>query len=126
MALGEMVDNNRFPRPSCVFLDGDNDNAVGCIVLPGGDAPERVVFRDLRARHWGDLWTRIGRDIVTVTDACEQAMLMGDHHDWVRFSANQLMCGGDTLWQAMCAEWADKARPQDLQYVIDVIDDALH
>jgi len=125
MALGQMVDANRFHRPTCVFLDGDNDDANGCIVLPGGDAPERVVFNTLRDARWGGLWTRIGRDIADVTDACERAMLLGDHHEWTRFAANQLMLGGETLWHAMCAEWAESARYENVQYICDSIEDAI-
>ena len=105
-ALGQMVEAKRFPRPSLVFLDGDSAQARGCISLPGGDAPERVVFNDLKKRSWENLWTRIGRDVSLVMDACSQAMTLGDHHDWVRVAANRLMCGGEILWQAMCAEWA--------------------
>ena len=41
-----------------------------------------------------------------LTDTCEAAMLLGGHHDWVQFAVNQLICGGETLWQSMCAEWA--------------------
>lgn len=125
MALGQMVANSRLPRPSCVFLDGDNDGATGCVVLPGNDAPERVVFQDLRSRRWGNLWTRISRDVSAVQDACEKAMLLGDHHDWLQFAANQLMCGTDSLWQSMCAEWAASTQKSEVQYVIDVIDEAL-
>jgi hypothetical protein len=47
-ALGQMVQAKRFPRPSLVFLDGDQPPSPGCILLPGGDAPERVVFEALR------------------------------------------------------------------------------
>lgn len=113
-ALGQMVHNNRFRRPSLVFLDGDSDaGAVGCLLLPGGDAPERVVFKSLKARRWGDLWARISRDVSAVDDACTNAMTLGDHHDWIRIAANQLMCGGDTLWQAMCAEWAKACLASD-------------
>jgi predicted ATPase len=50
-ALGQMALQKRFPRPTCVFLDGDNAGADGCILLPGGDAPERVVFEDLKKRN---------------------------------------------------------------------------
>ena len=32
------------------FLDGDNADAVRCVLLPGGDAPERVVFASVRAQ----------------------------------------------------------------------------
>jgi predicted ATPase len=126
-ALGQMVANRRFRRPSCVLLDGDSAEGQGCTVLPGGDAPERVVFNSLRsaAPRWGDLWTRIARDISEVADACTNAMTLGDHHDWVRFAANQLLCGGDTLWQAMCAEWAKKVPQQEAARITQVIEDAL-
>jgi predicted ATPase len=122
-ALGQMVANRRFPRPSCVFLDGDNSEAVGCRLLPGEDAPEQVVFNSLKERRWGDLWTRIGRDISLVSDACANAMTLGDHHEWIRFAANQLMCGGETLWQAMCAEWAKTLRTDDVAKVVQPIED---
>lgn len=125
MALGQMAANNRFPRPTCVFLDGDNSEAVGCVLLPGGDAPERVVFNGLRARRWGTLWSRISRDVSLVQDACEKAMLLGDHHDWLQFAANQLMCGSDSLWQSMCAEWAAQAPPAEVQNIVDAIEEAL-
>lgn len=125
MALGQMAANKRFPRPTCVFLDGDNSEALGCLLLPGGDAPERVVFSALRARAWGGLWSRIGRDVSGVQDACEKAMLLGDHHDWLQFAANQLMCGTDSLWQAMCAEWAAQTLGADLRYLVDAIEAAL-
>jgi predicted ATPase len=125
MALGQMVANRRFTRPTCVFLDGDNTDAVGCILLPGSDAPERVVFQELKAHRWGQLWVRISRDISTVQDACEKAMILGDHHDWLQFAANHLMCGSDALWGAMCAEWAAHKRGDEIQYITDVIDRAL-
>jgi hypothetical protein len=124
-ALGQMVAQKRFPRRSCVFLDGDSSESPGCTLLPGGDAPERVVFNELRAAKWGDLWVRIARDISTVDDACAAAMTLGDHHDWVRFAANRLFCGGDTLWQAMCAEWAKRAPDSEANRVSQVIEDAL-
>jgi predicted ATPase len=125
LALGQMLEQKRFRIPTCVFLDGDNDAAPGCIILPGNDAPERVVFRDLRQRRWGNLWGRVGRDIGMVTEACEAAMLLGDHHDWVQYAASRLMLGSETLWQAMCSEWAEHQKRESIQYVTDAIGDAL-
>jgi predicted ATPase len=125
VALGQMVQANRFPRPSRVFLDGDQGPAPGCVPLPGGDAPERVVFERLRAERWRHLWTRIGRDVALLSDACERAMTLADHHEWVRAAANQLMCGGDALWQAMSAEWAELVPRAEVQRIIDSVDDAL-
>ncbi len=125
-ALGQMVSAKRFPRPSAVFLDGDNAASIGCALLPGIDAPERIVFGELQKKKFGDVWLRIGRDVSAVADACSKATNLGDHHDWIRFSANQLLCGGDTLWQAMCAEWAEKCLPKEIAAkVVQVITDIL-
>jgi predicted ATPase len=112
-ALGQMVEGERFPRPSVVFLDGDCPAAPGCALLPGGDAPERVVFEALQERGWNGLADRIGREHARVADACQRAMTLGDHHGWVNQAASQLVIGGDTLWQAMCAEWAKNALSDD-------------
>jgi hypothetical protein len=75
-------------------------------VLPGGDAPECVVFRDLEKNNWADLHTRLNRGFSDVADACKQATTYADHHDWVRHAANKLLLSGTILWQAMCGEWA--------------------
>lgn len=104
-ALGQMVAKHRFPRPSCVFLDGDSASGEGCLILPGGDAPERVIFNQLKTHRFGDVWSHVARDVSSIEDLCAAAMTLNDHHDWVTFAANRLMCGGDTLWQAMCSEW---------------------
>ena len=124
-ALGQMVEANRFPRPSLVYLDGDNARAPGCLLLPGGDAPEQVVLANLKKRNWGNLWSRIGRDISLVDDAGSRAMTLSDHHEWIRFAANQLKCGGDTLWQAMCAEWASTFPAAEAAKVIRPIEEAI-
>lgn len=126
VALGQIVEAKRFPRPTVVFLDGDQGEATGCLLLPGDDAPERVVFAALSGQNWRNLWTRIGRDIASVADACQLAMTLTDHHEWVKYAANQLMCGSDVLWQAMCSEWAEFTPKAELEYLIDSISDALN
>ena len=125
VALGQMAADERFPRPTVVFLDGDQDESRGCFVLPGGDAPERVVMRDLQLRAWGDLWTRIGRDTSQVADALARAMTFESHKEWIRAAANELLCGGDVLWQALCAEWAERADPEVVRPVIEAVEDTL-
>lgn len=126
-ALGQMASAKKFQRPSCVFLDGDSAPGQGCVILPGGDAPERVVFNGLRTKspRFGDVWTHIARDLSSVDDACMAAMTLNDHHDWVTFAANQLMCSGDTLWQAMCAEWAKTLTPEMVAPIVNAVEDAL-
>jgi predicted ATPase len=125
LSLGIMAAQKRFARPTCVFLDGDNAPADGCLLLPGADAPERVVFSVLQKQRWGNLWSRIGRDVSWVADACNNAMTLSDHHEWVRTAANSLLCGGDTLWQSMCAEWAKSLPPNASSEIVKAIEDTL-
>jgi hypothetical protein len=123
-SLGQMI--NKFPRPSCVYVDGDVASREGCIALPGKDAPERVVFEALAERQWLNLWSRIGRDISNVIDDCTRAMTLGNHHEWVASAASSLRCSGTILWQAMCAEWAQHIlKPEEAKSIIQPIEDKL-
>jgi predicted ATPase len=106
--LGHMVAGKRFPRPVGVFLDGDCAPGTGCCLLPGDDAPERVLFDALAKINWGDLWVRLLRDTSLVSDACNASLALSDHHDWVPEAAKRLMIGGNILWHAMCAEWVKR------------------
>jgi len=106
--LGQMVAHKRFLRPVGVFLDGDCQAGEGCCLMPGSDSPERVVFDALSEKKWGDVWLRLLRDISIVSDACEAAVSLSDHHDWVREASKRLMLNGSYFWNAMCAEWVSK------------------
>lgn len=75
-----MASQKRFTRPTVVFLDGDNGPSAGCVILPGGDAPERVVFEGLRGKKWGEVALRVSRKSAAVSDALARAMTVGDHH----------------------------------------------
>jgi hypothetical protein len=52
-------------------------------------------------------------------------MTLADHHEWIRSAANQILCGGDVLWQAMCSEWAEMAPDNLTREITDGIADAL-
>jgi hypothetical protein len=124
--LGVMVENGRFRRPVGVMLDGDCAPGPGCCVLPGEDAPEIVVFEALREIHWGDLWTRLTRDISDVSAACLASLAMNNHHDWIAEAAKPLMVEGNILWHAMCAEWVEKCvRQSDVDKITAYIEDRL-
>jgi predicted ATPase len=105
-ALGQMLSRKAFPIPSLVFVDGDKPANVGCMQLPGDDAPERVVFEGLKGRNWGSLAERTGRQYSPVADACSRAMLAADHKEWINSAASKLLMQGDVLWSLMCQEWA--------------------
>lgn len=125
-ALGQMAANNRFPRPTVVFVDGDQEAKEGCFVLPGADAPEPVVFHALDGVNWVNLHERLNRQFSDVADACKQAMTYGDHHEWVRLAANRLLLSTGVLWQAMCGEWARTCLDREgADSVVLPIEDAL-
>lgn len=126
-SLGQMVNGDRFSRPTRVFLDGDQPSAPGCILLPGGDAPERVVFADLENDGWADVAGRVGRSHSRLVDACNRAMTVDDHHEWVRLAADELVLGGQILWQALCAIWAEKhLTTAGANAIVDPLLDAIH
>jgi len=126
-ALGIMKSQNRFHRPTFVFLDGEQEGSPGCIKLPGDEAPERVVFEALQSARWHSLHERIKRSFSDVADACLQAMFLPDHHDWIKFAADKLVVGADTLWQAMCSEWAAKSLDaKEAARITQPIEDALN
>lgn len=124
--LGQMVFNKRFLRPVGVFLDGDCSAGEGCLVLPGADAPERVVFEALAEKKWCDVWIKVGRDVSEVSDSLEAATTLGDHHEWISHAANRLVLGGNVLWHAMCSEWAKKCLTDpDLRLIVNYVEDRL-
>ena len=126
VALGRMAAEKRFPRPSIVFLDGDQSESLGCSLLPGEDSPERVVFGGLQSRGWPDVAMRIGRRPSETVDVLERAMVADDHHGWVRDAADRLMIGGDILWQALCSCWVANCADDTIKAsVVDPLNDAL-
>ena len=101
-------------------------DSPGCFLLPGGDAPELVVFSDLQKIAWGKISDRTGRAYADVADACTQAMALTDHHDWIKSAATKLILPGEILWQAMAAEWSinclDKlSARQNIQSISDLL-----
>ena len=125
-SLGEMVLGQRFSRPTLVFLDGDQPDTPGCIPLPGGDAPERVVFEALAGVGWEGVAARVGRSHSQLVDFCSRAMAYDDHHEWIRLAADDLVLGGSQLWQAMCSVWAASClNENDAKRIVDYVRGAL-
>ncbi|WP_437383353.1 ATP-dependent nuclease [Inquilinus limosus] len=125
-ALGMMVHQGRFPTPSLVYLDGDQTPPIGCGVLPGNDAPERVVFTELSAQNWPDVATQIRRGPSETIDALNHAVAMQDHHLWLRTAADELTLGTDILWHALATSWVANCLPASQRdAIVQAVEDAL-
>lgn len=125
-SLGQMVYKNLFPRPSCVFLDGDQETAVGCHVLPGGDAPERIVFNGLEAHNWVGIDQRIGRSFSEIADSCKKAITYTNHKEWCRMVADDLLVSTDSFWEALCYCWVKHVlKPDEVEDTIRAVEDCL-
>ncbi len=126
-SLGIMNSQNRFPRPTLIFLDGDQEPANGCLILPGEEAPERFIFEQLKAIGWPvDIASQIGRSYSDLVDYCQTAMTMPNHHEWVKYIADRIIYGGNDLWRAMCRSWVKNSyKPDPTSYMVLAIEDKL-
>jgi hypothetical protein len=120
-SLGIMRSQSRFKKPTVVVLDGDQDPATGCVLLPGQDAPERVVFECLSKAGWPGVAPRIERSHSDFVDAANAAMTLPHHHDWVRHVADKVVVGGNELWRAMCRAYIDTENEAEFSVVVDAI-----
>lgn len=120
-SLGMMRAQSRFKNPTLVILDGDQDPADGCVLLPGGDAPERVVFECLSSAGWLGIANRIERSHSDLVDAANGAMTLANHHDWVRYVADKIVVGGNELWRAMCRAYISTEKETEFSILVDAI-----
>jgi hypothetical protein len=68
----------------------------------------------------------VGREYGDFVDACSGAMTLQDAHTWPSVAANKLSLGGDTLWRALCGEWAANCLADSTaKPVVQVVQDAL-
>lgn len=113
-SLGLMNHQNRFPKPTIVLLDGDQDPSDGCLILPGNDAPERVIYDALNIIGFPKVASIISRSHSDLVNHCQTAMTLPDHHDWNKSVADNIICGGNELWRALCRTWVEDIYQPDL------------
>lgn len=126
-SLGIMNHQNRFPKATIVLLDGDQDPSEGCLILPGEDAPERVIYEALNNIGFTDVATRLSRSHSDLVNHCQTAMTFPDHHDWNKSVADNIVCGGNELWRALCRSWVENIyQPDTTNFLATAVRDKLH
>lgn len=89
-------------------LDGDqksNGASIGCLHLPGTQAPERVVFLGIIARGIDALARRLDQPSTKISDVLNSAVTLPSHHEWIRYAAKRLGVDDGLLWSSMCLAW---------------------
>ncbi len=102
--LGGLGAAGRLPYKSLAVLDGDYSNP-NCYSLPGTEAPEKVVYGDLKRLGWPNIAQRFGIGAGVLITALEDAMLDTDHHRWNELVGNQINKGSGSVWEILASEW---------------------
>lgn len=126
-ALGQMKSQGRFRRKTVVFLDGDQDPCEGCQILPGDNAPEKVVFHELQQDRWQEIHKLIQRSHSVLVDECDRVVSSSEHHKWIPEVADKLTIGGEELWRIMCRRWVTITNQQEAnKEIIEMLRDELN
>ena len=103
--MGQLAATGKLPHKGTALLDGDQGPAEGCALLPGMDAPERVVFLQLKAKNWGQLHERFGIGAGDLHTYLEDTVLDPDFHRWPAVLGNRILKSSMTVWDIMATEW---------------------
>lgn len=103
--MGQLAAAGKLPHKGTALLDGDQAVAAGCALLPGGDAPERVVFLQLKAKNWGLLHERFGIGAGDLHTYLDDTVLDPDFHRWPALLGDRILKSSLTVWDIMATEW---------------------
>ncbi|MET7549192.1 AAA family ATPase [Streptomyces sp. NPDC005500] len=114
--LGALAAAGRLPGASLGVLDADQRDQVGCVRLPGSQAPEKEVFDALDDPAWEKVAQRLDVRAGELLQAVDDARQIDNHHAWTRRVAEHLgpRVRTDRVWEAIAAVWAkDSVNPEE-------------
>ncbi len=103
--LGDLGREDKLPYKSMAFVDGDMDPREGTIELPGNEAPEIVVYSELREADWPNLPERFGIGAGDLFNFLEEAMRNPDCHEWNTTVGDKIRKSGRSVWETLTTEW---------------------
>lgn len=120
--MGQIASKGKLHHRGLGVLDGDQAPSEGCIVLPGGDVPERVVFWGLKAHNWGALHERFGIGAGDLHAYLEDALLNADFHRWPALVGDRVLKSSTSVWEVMATEWCRIClTQQDRDTLVDAV-----
>lgn len=105
-AIGIAANNSRLPIRAIGVLDADQIAQNGCINLPGQEAPERQIIKDINKLAVVQLGNRLELNPESIRHAFNQTMSISDHHQWLESMARATGHTSDYLWETMCLVWS--------------------
>ncbi len=104
--LNDLAQKHKLPYNSLAIIDGDKKQVCpSCFALPGNEAPEIQVFKDLKEKSWNHLDNRFGIGAGALFKYLDDAMLLKDHHEWTTYVGNNVKMSKDIVWQILIDEW---------------------
>jgi predicted ATPase len=110
--MGSLAQNRRLPYKSIAVVDGDHETTSGCISLPGGLSPERVVYSGLKDANWPELPARFGVGAGTLLTVLDDAILEPDHHKWNTIVGDRIVKSSASVWEILCNQWCKSCLTQ--------------
>ncbi|MBM7518256.1 putative ATPase [Nocardioides nitrophenolicus] len=109
-AVGELAGSGVLAEDGMGVLDGDQAEAPSCIVLPGEEAPERVIFAAIcRSDEALEIAAeRLGVDFNDLATAVEDALTIPNAHTWAAEIARRLAGRHRTsrVWDSFLDVWS--------------------
>lgn len=113
--IGNLCEKKKFPNKSWVILDGDMEDSKGCFKLPGQEAPERVVFEELKKKSWVSLKDKFGIGPGDLFAYLEEAIQEEDHHLWCSKVGDRIMKSRDSVWESLVQAWVINCMDDDIK-----------
>lgn len=104
--LGGLATEGKLPyKKALAILDGDKDPGQSCLVLPGNEAPERIVYGDLKAQNYAGLNDRFGLGAGDLFTFLDDAQLSANHHGWNVSVGDKVLRSSASVWELLCSQW---------------------
>ncbi|QOV22416.1 ATP-dependent nuclease [Anabaenopsis elenkinii] len=117
--MGNLAKNQKLPYKSIAVLDGDTKSNDGsCLNLPGNEAPERIVFNDLKDLAWPELTARFGIGAGNLYTYLEDAMLEPDHHKWTSMVGDRVIKSSTSVWETLVNQWCKSCLNNDVRQAL--------
>lgn len=124
--MGKLILDNKLAQRGLAVLDGDQDAADGCVILPGADSPERVVFLGLEKKQWGNLHERFGCGAGDLHTYLNDVILNPDFHKWPSLVGDRIIKASSIVWDTMVTEWCRIClSPEDRDIFVSSVKDQL-